>query len=74
MLKLSRNALAEKGIFYNANKEQMKWDFITKLHQVQSRDILHLGNKLRGQHIKWRNHKMKVKMQPKLSAVPLPQP
>ena len=31
------------------------------LYQTQQKDILHLGNKLKSQHFKWQNHKMKVK-------------
>ena len=30
-------------------------------HQTQQKDILHLGNRLKSQHLKWQNHKLKVK-------------
>ena len=60
MIKLARNALADRGIIYDSNKQPIKWDFIVKLHQAQMNDVLHLGNKLKGHHVKWQNHKMKV--------------
>ena len=30
------------------------------MHQIQAKDILHLGNKSKLHDIKWQNHKMKV--------------
>ena len=62
MIKLARNALADIGIFKDSNNDTIKWDFIVKLHQVQAKDVLHVENKLKGHHIKWQNHKMKVKV------------
>ena len=62
MIKLARNALADIGIIKDSCNGIIKWDFIVKLHQIQAKDILHLGNKLKGHHIKWQNHKMKVKI------------
>ena len=43
MIKLARNALADIGIFKDATNDTIKWDFIVKLHQVQAKDVLHLG-------------------------------
>jgi len=62
IIKLARNALADIGIIKDLNNGTVKWDFIVKLHQIQAKDILHLGNKLKQHHIKWQNHKMKVKI------------
>ena len=62
MIKLARKALADRGIIYDSNKQPIKWDFIVKLHLAQRNDVLHLGNKLKGHHVKWQNHKMKVKI------------
>ena len=62
MIKLARNALADIGIIKDLHNDTIKWDYIVKLHQVQAKDILHLGNKVKGHHIKWQNHKMRVKV------------
>jgi len=47
MIKLARNALADIGIIKDLNNGTIKWDFIVKLHQIQAKYILHLGNKLK---------------------------
>ena len=60
MLKLARNALGDKEIFYTSDGETISWYYIKELFNVQQSDILHLGNKLKNVHIKWRNQKMKV--------------
>ena len=60
MLKLARNALGDKEIFYTSGGETISWYYIKELFNVQQSDILHLGNKLKNVHIKWHNQKMKV--------------
>ena len=35
---------------------------LQNLHEIQNKDILHLGNKIKTHHIRWQNHKMKVKV------------
>ena len=62
VIKLARNTLADRGIIYDSNKQPIKWDFIAKLHQAQMNDVLHLGHKLKGHHVKRQKHKMKVKI------------
>ena len=62
MIKLARNALADRRIIHDSNKQPTKWDFIVKLHQAQMNNVFHLGNKLKGHHVKWQNRKMKVKI------------
>ena len=62
MTKLARTVLADIGIIKDSYNGIIKWDFIVKLHQIQAKDILHLGNKLKRPHIKWQNPKMKVKI------------
>ena len=62
MIKLARNALADRGIIYDSNKQPINWDFIVKLHLAQRNDVSHLGNTLKGHHVQWQNHKMKVKI------------
>ena len=60
MIKLARNALGDKEIFYTDGGETISWYYIKELFNVQQSDILHLGNKLKNVHIKWHNQKMKV--------------
>ena len=62
MIKLARNTLADIGIITDLHNDTIKWYYIVKLHQVQAKYILHLGNKLKVHHIKWQNHKMKGKV------------
>ena len=57
MLKLARNALGDKEIFYTDGGETISWYYIKELFNVQQSDILHLGNKLKNVHIKWHNQK-----------------
>ena len=60
MLKLARNALGDKGIFYVNGQPSIFWQLITELYNTQKDDVLHLGNKLKSKHIHWHNIKMKV--------------
>ena len=60
MLKLARNCLGDKKVFYTEKGDEINWKYITELHNVQTRDVLHLGNKLKTKHIKWHNQKMNV--------------
>ena len=60
MLKLARNALGDKGVFYLDRRNTVCWNYVKELYNVQNEDVLHLGNKLKNKHIKWHNQKMKV--------------
>ena len=62
MLKLMRNTLAEKGILFDSEKKQICWKYIKDLHNLQDAEGLRLGNKLKSQHIDWRQQKMKVNL------------
>jgi len=46
----------------DSNGSLIEWSYIAKLHEIQKKDILHLGNKVKTQHVRWQNHKMKVKV------------
>jgi hypothetical protein len=37
-----------------------RWDFIEKLHSLQTSEGLHAANKIRNSHIEWKKQKMKV--------------
>ena len=60
MIKLAGNTFSDLKIFCTPFNEKISWQHIL-LYQTQQKDILHLGNKLKSQHVKWQNHKMKVK-------------
>lgn len=62
MVKLIRNVLASKQIFYNDKNEPIQWSFISKLEKVQVEEGLTLANKLRTRHVQWWRQKMKVKL------------
>ncbi|CAB3989249.1 Hypothetical predicted protein [Paramuricea clavata] len=40
----------------------IKWQFLEELHKLQESEGLHLANKLRSAHIKWKPQKMKVNL------------
>ena len=60
ILKLARNALAELKVLIDPDGREIKWRFITNLHDEQLNEGLKLGNKLSKKHIEYQNHKMKV--------------
>ena len=62
MLKLIRNTLAEKKLFYDANSGVIEWKFFEQLQSLQVKEGLHAANKLRRAHIEWQQMKMKVKL------------
>ena len=62
MIKLARNAFGDLKVFKDSNGSLIEWSYIAKLHEIQKKDILHLGNKVKTQHVRWQNHKMKVKV------------
>ncbi|KAG4066247.1 hypothetical protein HA402_000471 [Bradysia odoriphaga] len=62
MVKLLRNNWASKGIFYDENGQQIKWEYVEKLERLQSEKGLSLATKLTKQHINFYNNKMKVSL------------
>jgi hypothetical protein len=61
MAELARNALGDVKEFHNGNAH-IKWEFFTKLFDLQQAEGIHLANKLSINHVNWHNHKMKVKL------------
>ena len=53
MLKLARNVLGDKEIFFTENGKAVSWNYIKELYNVQKTDVSHLDNKLKNKHIKW---------------------
>ncbi|GBL75411.1 DNA transposase THAP9 [Araneus ventricosus] len=60
MLKLVRNTFGEKRYLFSS--EIINWKYVEALHKLQESEGVHLGNKLRGEHIKFSKQKMKVKL------------
>lgn len=61
-LKILRNYLGDHKIIIDDNEDTIQWDFFKKLHNLQEKEYLHLGNKLRARHIEYYKQKMKVKL------------
>ncbi|EFN70574.1 THAP domain-containing protein 9, partial [Camponotus floridanus] len=61
MLKLLRNTLGDYKCIVNSKGQMIKWDHIVALHELQQNEGLHLGNKLRQQHIQYHKKKMNVR-------------
>ena len=59
--KLSRNTLGEYGKFHSVSGHVISWEYIEKLCKLQDDEGLSLANKISINHIKWQQHKMKVK-------------
>ena len=62
MVKLARNAFGDMNVFKDCNGSLIEWSYIAKLHELQKKDMIHLGNKIKAHHIRWQNHKMKVEV------------
>ena len=59
--KLSRNTLGDYGKFHSGSGHVISWEYIEKLCKLQDDEGLSLANKISINHIKWQQHKMKVK-------------
>jgi hypothetical protein len=62
MEKLVGNSWATLGIIKNFQGQEINWDYIVRLHDLQMKEKLHLANKLSLEHINWRDQKMKTKL------------
>ena len=62
MLKLIRNTLAEKSILIDADGNNIEWEYLKKLQELQFSEGLLAANKLTERHIQWQRQKMKVKL------------
>lgn len=62
MLKLVRNAFEANGSFIDDTQQEIKWIHLKQLNVLQERENLHLANKLRRNHIFFKNQKMKVRL------------
>jgi len=57
-----RNLLAEKQVLLDVNGEEIRWDYLVKLEQLQAQQGLRAGNKLTARHISWTKQKVKVNL------------
>ena len=76
MIMLARDACGDMGVFEDQSGNLIEWSLISKLHRVLKKYILHLGNKIKTQHVRWQNYKMTVKvaaptLRPGLYVVPM---
>lgn len=62
MLKLVRNALEAYNVFIDESNREVTWDHLKKLNSIQEKEKLHLANKLRRNHVFFKNQKMKVRL------------
>lgn len=62
MLKLVRNTFGNKGVIYDSDGGEIKWDHLVQLNNYQISQKLHAANKLRTPHIRFYGNKMKVKI------------
>ncbi|KAJ8714306.1 hypothetical protein PYW08_007926 [Mythimna loreyi] len=62
MLKLIRNTFFDYEYFINESQEQIKFDYIQKLHDLQEKELFYLANKLRANHIYYKTKIMNVKL------------
>ncbi|CAM4570845.1 unnamed protein product [Leuciscus chuanchicus] len=60
MLKLLRNAFASSLEFETEDGRKIKWKYCEALNELQEKEGLRLGNRLKMAHIQWRKQKMKV--------------
>ena len=62
MLKLVRNTLGDGGILVDKDGKKVCWEYIIALQQLQEKEGLWLGNKLKLAHIRWWQQKMKINL------------
>ena len=61
MLKLLRNTFATQ-ILVNKDGQNISWQYVESLHQLQVTSGLRAGNKIRKAHMEWQKQKMKVNL------------
>lgn len=61
MVKLVRNTLGDKEVLLDENNNEINFQYIVKLNELQENEGLHLANKLKKSHILFSKQKMKTK-------------
>lgn len=63
MLKLWRNIFGNPKLkIFDLDGNEISWRFVVKLHELQDREGLLAGNRVRKRHIYFENNKMKVRL------------
>lgn len=62
MVKLLRNCFGALKTLKNSSDEFIKWEFVSKLVEVQNFEGLHAATKLRNRHLQWSREIMKVRL------------
>ena len=62
MIKLVRNSLADLKVLKNCQNQPIQWNYIEKLHILQTNEGVFAANKLRKSHIEFHRQKMKVSL------------
>lgn len=62
MSKLVRNAFGDLKNFIDEDGKIVKWEYLEKLHNLQTAEGMHLRNKLRTAHINYGKQKMKMRL------------
>lgn len=62
MIESVRNAFGEKKVFKDSANNVIKFEYVQRLCQLQEKEVCHLVNKLRKQHLLYFKQKMKVKL------------
>ena len=57
MLKLVRNTFGDYKVLYDPDGNEIKWQYLIELHNLQEKEGLHLTNKLKSPHIHWHQQK-----------------
>jgi hypothetical protein len=58
MIKLVRNTMSDWKVLKDKDGNTIMWQFVEELHKLQESEGLHLANKLRSAHTKWKPQKM----------------
>lgn len=61
-IKLLRNTIGEKKEIMDGQNQIISWELIVKLLELQENEGLHLGNKLKKDHVNYIKQKMKVRL------------
>ena len=62
MLKLVRNTFADQRVLMDADGNVINWGYVVSLDDLQRKEGLRLGTKVRKAHMEWQKQKMKVNL------------
>lgn len=62
MLKLIRNCFGSKKMLIDAQEQKILWHYLQMLQDLQKREGLRCGNKLKQRHLNWQAEKMNVRL------------